>query len=211
MERFNEKIKHVVVTRMLYEDDKKFLARLELYKNILLKSLEAQTNQNFDIAVLCNRKHQEFIKEIGVIPFFVGENNYGQKDKTWHVKVPWEEIEGLEKYDIQSNIDSDDYVSEEYIEIIQESCGGGKSIHIHFQPILHNYITGEKKRMSNRYDKNTGSAFYSLYQPNKENYIYIGQDGHRRMQNYAEKTILIGEGHCFVGVHDSNDSTTMNA
>lgn len=210
VERVNE-MKHIVVTRMLYTDNDRFFKRLELYKKYTLKSLKEQSVHNFDIAVLCNRKHKEAIRELGVIPFFVGKDNFGQRDKTWHCKVSWSEIEGLGKYDIQSNIDSDDWVCHKYIEKIQELSVGDKSIHIHFQPLLFNLKTQEIKAMRNRYDSNNGSAFYSLYQPDKTNYIYIGQDGHRRMQNYADKTIIICESYAYVGIHDDNDSTTMNA
>jgi len=203
---------HVVVTRMLYQDSEPFLKRLELYYK-LFNSLKNQTVQNFDIAVLCNRKHADILKEIfrdSVIPFFTKEDNFGQRDKTWHCKIPWEEIEGLNMYDIQSNIDSDDWVSENYIETIQKHCKD-KSLHIHFQPTLVRLKTGQTKSMNSVYNKYNGSAFYSLYQPDKSNYIYIGQDGHRRMQNYAEESILIPEGYAFVGIHDNNDSTTWNA
>jgi hypothetical protein len=134
---------HVVTTRMLYTDDNEFYKRLELYKKYTLKSLREQTNKNFDIAVLCNRKHATTINSLNVIPFFVGKDNFGQKDKTWHCKVPWTEIEGLDKYDIQSNIDSDDFISKEYVELIQSLSVGDKSIHIHFQPVLFNHKTGE--------------------------------------------------------------------
>lgn len=205
---------HVIITRMLYKDDNDFLKRLDLYKLYLLESLKGQTNRNFDIAVLCNRKHAPIIKELGLIPFFVGEDNFGQKDSTWHCKVKWEEIEGLDKYDIQSNIDSDDYVSDNYVEKIQDIVGkesNNKSLHIHFQPLLVDYSSGLIKKMRNVYDEKNGSAFCSLYQPNKNNYIYIGQDGHRRMQKYANKSIIIKEGYCFVGIHEDNDSTTINA
>jgi hypothetical protein len=202
---------HVFVTRMLYTDDDRFYKRLELYKKYTLKSLREQTNKNFDIAVLCNRKHATTISSLNVIPFFVGKDNFGQKDKTWHCKVPWSEIEGLKKYDIQSNIDSDDFVSKEYVELIQSLSVGDKSIHIHFQPVLFNHKTGEYKDMNNKYNESNGSAFCSLYQPNKDNYIYIGQDGHRRIQNYTDKTIIINKGYAFVGIHDNNDSTTWGS
>lgn len=203
--------KQVIITRLLYEDDNRFQKRLSLYKQYLLSSLEKQTNKDFDVAALCNRKHAPVLRSIGVIPYFTREGNFGTRDKTWHIKIPWSEIEGLDKYDIQSNIDSDDWVSGDYIQTIQELAQGDKSIHIHFQPLLVDIKTGLVKKMKSVYNENNGSAFCSLYQPNKDNYIYIGQDGHRRMQNYADKTIIIDEGRCFVGVHDDNDSTHINS
>jgi hypothetical protein len=205
---------HVVVTRMLYQDDDKFLDRLELYKKNLLPSLKKQINRHFDIAVLCNRKHADVLRKLGVTPFFLKDKkNFGQRDKTWHCKVKLSEIEGLGMYDIQSNIDSDDWVAKEYIDKVQVLSKRNKSAHIHFQPLLVNLKTGETKEMKNRYngEPENGSAFYSLYQPNKKNFIYVGQDGHRRMGKYMERSILITSGYAFVGIHDKNDSTTWNA
>jgi hypothetical protein len=204
-------LSHIVITRMLYGEDKPFFDRLKMYKKYLLKSLKNQTNKNFNVAVLCNERHRLVFVKMGIIPFYIKGGWLGQRENIyWNAKVPWNMIEGLDMYDIQSNIDSDDYVSEEYIDIIQKHCVGDKSIHIHFQPVFHQYSTGLIKEMRSVYDENNGSAFCSLYQPDKTNYIYIGQDGHRRMQMYMDKTIVI-QGHCFVGIHDKNDSTTINA
>lgn len=207
-------MRHVVITRMLYREDEPFFQRLELYKAYTLKSLREQTNQNFDIAVLCSKQHAHIFRKMDIIPFFTRSDYFGefsQETKTWHVKVPWGEIEGLREYEIQTNLDSDDFVSSDYIEAVQELSHGDKSIHIHFQPTLVDIKTGEHKKMRNRYDDKTGSAFYSLYQPNPQEYIYIGIDGHRKMQQYADKTVFIGEGYAFVGIHDHNDSTTINS
>jgi hypothetical protein len=203
---------HVVITRMLYKDDGRFLKRLELYKKHLLNSLKKQRRQNFDVAVLCNRRHAEYLTELGVIPFFLKDpDNLGQRDKTWHVKVPWSEIDELEKYYIQSNIDSDDFVSDDYIQMVQHFAEGEEKLLIQFQPSLVDYKTEVIKPMRNKYDEENGSAFCSLYQPTEDNYIYIGQDGHRKMPKYANRTITIGEGYAFVGIHDDNDSTTINS
>ena len=205
-------MKHVIITRLLYPvGDRRFKKRFDMYQR-LYDSLQAQTNQNFDIAVLCNRQHAPLFHGLGVIPFFVRDNWTGQREgKYWNCKTDWDNLVGLDMYDIQSNIDSDDYVTEVYVDKIQEVCKGDESIHVHFQPMLHEYATGIIKPMKNTYDENNGSAFKSLYQPNKDNYIYIGQDGHRRMQQYAKKTILFPQGFAFVGIHDDNDSTTINA
>jgi len=200
---------HVVVTRLLYKDYYDFRKRLELYKETALDCLKKQTNQSFDIAVLCNPEHQEDIRELGIIPFFRKDRQLGgHVGKYWHTMTPWENIEGLKKYKIQTNLDSDDIASADYIEKIKSIARGDKSLHIHFQPRLYNYNTGEEKKTNIRYN-NSGSMFYSLYQPTGK-YTYIGHDSHKEMGSYASKSILVGEGYAWLTIHDNNDSSTWN-
>ena len=97
------------------------------------------------------------------------------------------------------------------IKIIRKSITEKKSTHIHFFPLLRNYYTGEIRKTRIKYRNTHNSAFYSLYQPDKKDYIYIGQSSHTNFSKYAEKTILIPEGHYFVNIHDSNDSSTMES
>jgi len=212
-------MKHILITRMLYAgDDPKFEERLALYKTLCLPRLKLQTEKNFDIGVLCNKAHANIFKDLGIIPFHRKDNWLGQKpDRFWSCMTKWDEIEGLEKYDIQSNLDSDDLVSSEYIKriqaAVQKEINGGftGSLHIHFQPRLFDLHTLTDGTQKKRYDDEEGSAFYSLYQPDKENYVYVGQDSHRRMASYMDKTILIGEGYCWMNIHGGNDSTTINS
>ncbi len=210
---------HIVITRMIYaEDDPRFEERLSLYKMLCLPRLKLQTEKNFDIGVLCNKAHAHIFRDLGIIPFHRTDDWTGQKlGRFWSCMTKWKELEGLGKYDIQTNLDSDDLVSSEFIKRIQTAIqreiddGFTGSLHIHFQPRLYDLYTFADKTQKKRYDDKEGSAFYSLYQPNKENYIYAGQDSHRRMSIYMDKSILIGEGYCWICVHESNDSTTMNA
>ena len=201
--------KHVVVTRMLYEHKKDFLERLELYKETALKSLQNQKNKDFDIAVLCNSDHDKYLKSLGIIPFHRKDGLFGEKTaKGWHSFVDLSGIEGLDKYYIQSNLDSDDEVLPEYIDKVQELLLGNKKIHLHFQPMLRDYKTKEEKEMATKYSNDCCSAFFSLYQPVEEGYIYLGCDSHKNMSKYADKTILLN-GFCFVNIHDDNDTSSM--
>ncbi len=206
---------HVIITRMLYpENSPAFDERLAFYRSLVLPRLKAQSVKDFDIAVLCGRYHADIFERLGLIPFHLKNNWLGQKPgKFWSCFTTWDNIEGLEKYDVQSNLDSDDLVSDKYVERIRRAVevdGGKQSLHIHFQPRLFNLLTLEEKPQKKQYGLGVGSAFYSLYQPDKTNYAYIGQDSHLRAGSYADKSILIGEGYCWIGIHDNNDSTTMD-
>jgi hypothetical protein len=204
---------HIVITRMLYEDnDPRFEDRLALYKTLCLPRLERQTDKEFNVAVLCNKSHRNIFAKLGIIPFHLKDNWFGRVGKIgWSAFTPWENVKGLDKYDIQSNLDSDDLVSENYIERIKKVAVGDNSLHIHFQPRLFNLHTFEEKEQKKKYNEECGSAFYSLYQPDKKKYIYVGHDSHIRMGQYMDKSILIGEGYCWINIHGSNDSTTMNS
>ena len=196
---------------MLYRNKKDFLERFELYKETALFSLRNQKSKNFDIGIKCNPKHADIIKKEfpNIITFY--QEGFGKRNKDGYYTdfVPWEKIRGLEKYDIQTSLDSDDMVSEDFIKIIEDNIKEKKhSVHIHFQPVLIDNVTNEIVRMKTRYSSKKGSAFYSLYQP--EDYIFIGHDSHLKMPQYAKETILIDEGEVLIVIHDKNDSSNMN-
>jgi hypothetical protein len=205
----------VVITRMLYaEDDPRFEKRLATYRAICLPRLERQTVRDFDISVLCNKAHADIFKKMGVIPSYMKDGWLGRKpNKFWSCLTTWDNIEGLEKYDIQTNIDSDDMLAPNYIWRIRKAIeldGGERSMHIHFQPRLFSFFTLEEKEQKKKYNNKEGSAFYSFYQPNKKNYVYIGETSHITAASFMDKTVLVGEGYCWIGIHDDNDSSSMN-
>ena len=204
---------HVIVTRMHYKNVSDLLKRIEIYKKGLLKNLLNQEDKNFDIGVLCRKEHEQIIRNIHprIIPFFTDRDGW-KVDKCWALFIEWRDIYGLGKYDIQTNVDSDDLVSPQFTKIIRQALVGAEvSTHIHFAPMLKNHFTGEIKSVRDNYFNGNKSAFYSLYQPDKEDYIYIGQDSHTKFSKYAERSILIPEGEVWVQIHDSNDSSTMES
>ena len=209
---------HVIITMMNYRKDhpkesKQFIDRLEIYKKTVLPRIKAQTKQNFDIAVLCDRKNAQIFKDMGIIPFHTKDGYAGHYTDVWHFNTPWENIEGLKKYDIQTVVLSDDLISEKYIEkieeVIEQNKEGDKSIHIQFQPRLYNLETGQEKAMSLRYSNGFSSPMYSIYQPG-EKYYFIHHDSHTVMPKYFDKSFLIGEGYCWLTAHSGSLSITMS-
>ena len=204
--------KYVVITRMLYADnDPKFEERLSIYRALCLPRIKKQTIKT-DIAVLCNKAHANIFKSLGVIPFFMRDGSVGKKPgRFWSCLTNWDNIEGLDEYDVQINIDSDDLITDNYVWRINKAIEMEKeqSLHIHFQPRIFNFHTFEEKEQNKKYNTKEGSAFYAIYQPNKDNYVYIGQTSHLFMPSLMNKSVLIGEGYCWIGIHDNNDSTTM--
>jgi len=197
---------------MLYEDEAKFLKRLPMYTSFVLPRL---LPQGTDIAVLCNPKHKKHLKNLPVIPFF--SKTFGRLDgKYYYHRVPYEETWGLDRYDIQSSIDSDDLPGPNYLskmrEIIEREVANGFKgrLHVHYQPELYNPHTFEFKKMRNKYSQKFGSAFYSIYQ-DTEDYIGVGHTGHSKMPSLCDKSILLPEGDCWAMVHGDNFSTSWNS
>lgn len=204
---------HAIVTRMLYPDRERLDERMEIYLKHCLPRLRIQTKQGFDIVVLCNRKHRKVFEKLGIIPIFMKDNWFGQRPtKYWSAFTSYDNLEGYIKYDIQTSIDSDDMLSRDYVETVEDIIkkeSEGKSLHIHFKPRFYKLSTGEEKYQDRDYGINRGTAFYSIYQPDKRNYVYVGSDSHLWMPKKFNKSIFMPEGYCWIGIHDNNDSTTM--
>lgn len=210
---------HVLIIRFHYEEnDPRFWWRLAYFKAMVWPRIEAQENKDFDIAVRCNPWQDKFFKEISerIICFRVRNEAARYKTSTKNGKTyfedfaPWEDVEGLREYDIQSGLDSDDLITPDYMALVranvQEFRGSG-IVHVHFQPQLFRLSTLRIMPMA-KYGPTRGSAFLSLYQPKgQQPYHFIYERSHIVMPRIAEKTIFIPAGHAWASAHDVNEST----
>lgn len=200
---------HIIITMFAYPPGKRFLDRLEIYKKWHLSALHKQTLQNFDIGAICHPENDHYLKELGVIPVHTKDGYNGHIHPTrkhWEYYTPWENIDGIKKYEVQTGLDTDNFLEPNYVERLYEELEKlpkDKPAHIHFQPEIWNIITGEKKRMNSRYGVDWGSAMYSIYQP-REPYYFIYHDSHSRMNKLFKTSVLVKEGYCWVGLHDEN-------
>jgi len=206
---------HCLVIRFHYEkDDPRFDWRFSYFKAMVLPRILNQTVKNFDIAIWCNPYHDELFKSLSprIKVFHAKVDSVQYKTlrgkKYYYDFVKWEDLEGLEKYDIQSGIDSDDLIEPNYIEIIEMHLFNATiPTHLCFQPKTFNLKTLRVKPMMN-YHLKRGSAFFSLYQPDKDrNYKFIYCDSHISMWKYAKRSIVIPAGHCWATIHNLNEST----
>ena len=224
LERYNDKrFSHVVIVRCHYEEnDQRFKWRFEYFKNEVLPRLLAQTNQNFDIAIYCNKKHAELFKKLSdrITTFYAKKSNPIYRTtsdmKTYYSDfMSLDNIVGLKKYDIQTGLDSDDLVETGYIDKILETIkrnGYDKSLHISFQPDTFDLITNKYYPITQHYKAVTrGSAFLTIYQPDKKNYIFAYQYSHIKIGEHFDKSILIPEGYCHMVIHGRNESTDSAA
>ncbi len=213
-----KKKSHIVLTRLHYRDnDPMFDARLATYRVLTLPRLLDQEDKDFDIGVICNPAHAKIIENIHPRVQAITTTKFGTKNKKGYYShsIHFKDIKGMKKYDIQTSIDSDDLVSPQFTAIIQEEIFRATrerdiSTHIHFNLNLFNLKTLEEQPIKRRYSNQLGSAFYSLYQPDKKNYIFINQVEHTRMPLLATQSIFIKDIHCHATIHDWNDSTSIN-
>jgi len=205
---------HVLIIRFHYEkNDPRFDWRLAYFKAMVLPRILSQSYKNFDIAIWCNPEHDEIFKalssRIKVFHSKIDTVKYKERangKKYYYDFVQFEDLEGLEKYDIQTGIDSDDLMGEHYMRNIAMIMKGKVSIHISYQPKTFNIKTFAVKPMM-QYHHRRGSAFLSLYQPDKKNYKFLYCDSHIGMWKYAQKRITLPAGHCWATIHYLNEST----
>lgn len=218
-------LSHVLIINMTYvTEDPMFDIRLEWFKNEVLPKILAQTDQNFDLAIKCNPAHADKVRAVHDKIVVFHETNWDSINKgdivfsrcsgKYQVRKfsKWKDIVGLKQYDIQSGLDSDDFIAPNYIEKIKEEVmktDMTQSLHIHFQPEAIDTNGNIKTCKRARYGPKKGSAFYSIYQPDKTNYIFLRDDSHIRMPYKCKKTILIPEGYCWIMCNKNNYGTRL--
>ncbi len=205
---------HIIITTFNYPYGERFLNRMEIYKKWHLESLRKQTLQNFDIGAICDPENDKYFEEMGIIPIHTKDGYTGHmhpERNHWEYYTPWENIEGIKKYDVQTGLDTDNFLDPGYVERLFEELDKipkDEPAHIHFQPKIKNILTGEEKEMASRYGPHWGSAMYSIYQPD-DPYYFIYHDSHSRMHNLFKKSVLV-DGYCWVGLHNENVINDMN-
>ncbi len=212
--------KNCIITRFEYSKEQimtdEYSWRLGFYKNKVLPRLKKQTNQNFDIWVWTNPWQEKELQSLGVNTFQVDNpprNIPGRRQEYYYNFAPWDKVIGLPKYEIQTAVDSDELVESDFNELIIKNCEDGKRKHIHFQPIKLDIKTGNtykaEEGSKNFYSERRGSPTFSIYQPDGE-YLFLHHTSHTKMPRHFDVSIKI-DGHVFMGIHDYNDSTTINS
>jgi hypothetical protein len=205
-----------VIIRFHYEkDDPRFNWRFNHFKEEVLPRLKNQTYKNFDICLGVNPWQIPLFKDLDVktftadwnIRYKVNKNNPNKK--YFHDFISFEELKGLDKYNIQIGLDSDDLVEPKYVEIIKKEVerhikkNPDKSLHLCYQPQL---IRNGKKEQMMGYGINRGSAFMGLYTPEDKHY-FIYSSSHMIMPKKADCFKLLPEGYCYAAAHSYNEST----
>lgn len=213
---------HALIIRFHYEKgDPRYAWRFAYFQSMVLPRILNQTVKDFDIYVRCNPWQVDDVKELDprikilmVERERVDYKTHGGK-KYFVDFIPWKQVLGMKKYEIQSGLDSDDLIAPDYMqtvrEYIEEYKNVGKpksSVHVSFQPQIFDLKTLSVRPIGTTYTPTKGSAFLSLYQPEKtEPYRFIYEESHLKMWKFADHSVVVQEGQCWATVHRVNEST----
>jgi len=180
-------MRHGIIIRFRYErEDPRFRWRLSLFEAMVAPRFEKQTNQDFELWILCKAHHEEIFKARG-----------------YHTAPT---LEALPRFDIQTRHDNDDFVSQEYVKIIQDEVEKRKnsSFLISFVPVKLDLWT-LKRYECGHYGPERPSMFLSLYiPPQVEEYESIFKLRHGEMWKLYPTVVTIPRGECELVCHGDN-------
>jgi hypothetical protein len=193
-------MKHLIFTRIKFDDKELMEKYITITKSILVPSLKSQTCKNFTW-VLMIRPEDE-------------------KRLTKELDYPFKPVYSIEEFidysidnnfEIQTRHDCDDFMSANYIEILQKLYNENKDKFectlIHCQPTQLIYQTGEIKMLGKYHDKRT-SMHLTICQKNVVHHVY--EKPHGEMWKIAQKIILLPEGYTQWVIHGNNISIRKN-
>ena len=190
-------MKHIIITRISFEDDSLFENYLNVSKQTFIPSISNQTNKNFTLGLIIKKKHIDILKSY--LPNDIDVKYFNNFDECFNYTK-------TENYEIQTRHDCDDWMCDTYVEQIQKKCVENKdkynSFLIQVQPYKLDFNSGIKYRMSLRYTDKTNSMFLSMYQKNCTYSVY--KEKHANMNLLAERVFNLNEGMTYLVIHDNN-------
>jgi len=172
-------MKHAIISRCRFANRdlmNKYLAVSEKY---LVPQLQVQTNQDFDWFIIGNKTDENYLKSKLDYPFEI-------------IQDQDEFTERMKDYNIQTRHDIDDWMSKDYVSMIQtlytQVIGSHERFIIHAQPVQLNIITNREYEMR-QYRSNNTSMFVSLCQKEMKHTIF--SKPHNRLWRIAEKTFKL--------------------
>lgn len=193
------------ITRFHYPEGAEFEWRFEFYRKWTLPTLLGQTDQDFDIAVWCEPWHEDRFRELSPkIRTFQAKHERVAR-RRFADFTDWANVKGLERYEIQCGLDSDDLVAPDYVKTVHELCCGDESLLVSFIPLLME-IGGRVGTMNNVSAGRT-SAFFALYYPGLRGFKFAYCDSHRFLWRYTKRVEIVPAGMCCAVAHGHNDST----
>jgi len=207
-------VDHALIIRLKYPDCPEFEWRFNYFASMCLPRLLKQTDQDFDLFVLCNPIHDKRIKALSdKIQVLHADaravtmvSDYNRKSGESNSVEPFD---FKMDYKIQTRIDSDDLVHPDFIKVIHDELKDENILTlIAFKPIrfnIHNLRLYYIYPKDGAYSK---SQFLSIYNPDKSTFIY--ERGHRgwasRIRNMGGQVKIIPFGYAFLSLHNLNAS-----
>ena len=171
-------MKHAIISRCRFANRELMDKYLEVSWKYLIPQLYNQT-KSFDWFIIGNIKDWDYIRRQLKYPFEMiqGKNEFAER---------------MKDYNIQTRHDIDDWMSENYIEMIQalykQVVGSLNKFVIHAQPVQLNILTNREYEMR-KYRCNNTSMFVSLCQRKPEYNIFSKR--HNQLWRIAEKTFML--------------------
>lgn len=201
-----------LIIRMCYRDLVSDAARwrFDFFEHEVLPRILDQTTNRFDIWVWTNPAHAEEVESMSQhITTFTVKTELSPLMS----RIPWQSVVGVPRYPVQLRLDSDDLIGPRYVEIALASL---RSLHkarsvVYFQPMKYELSTKSVYAMRKPYTGKRMSAFLALQQPTTpKHYNWVYGIGHTKMARFAEAVLSIPAGHCWMTVHDFNDTTALH-
>ena len=194
------KISHIIISRMKFSDKLLLEKYLKITKEITIPSIKSQTNKNFVWGLIINSEDINFVHDYLNIDFitFNSINKFINYVKNNNINI-------------QTRHDIDDYMSDDYVEKIQEiykeNIKKYNMFLIQAQPVKVDYNTKKETKMS-KYTNIRNSMFLSLCQKNVVNYIL--ERNHGQMYQITNNVITLPEGYVKWIIHGNNRSCKRN-
>ena len=189
-------MKHIIISRFKFSDKKLMEKYLLISETILIPALKAQKNKNFILALTINENDIDYVKNRFNFPFISFDTENILKKYV---------IEN--QFNIQTRHDIDDWMSNEYVDIIQnmynENIILNDSFLIQSQPLILEYHKQIEKNLP-IYGPKNNSMFLSLCQKNVVNFIF--DRVHLEMHEICEKVLNTPDGHTKWIIHGDNIS-----
>lgn len=194
---------HIIVTRASFDSDELLEKYLVVMNNLYIPCLARQTCKNFDVCIIVKEKHKSIVEEefkkynFNLIMVIGNARSYDKWVSQKH-------------YDIQTRHDCDDWMSDDYIERIQqvyiENIKKFDTFLIQAQPVKMDYSTNIMYRMS-PYSNTRTSMFLSLCQRECKKSIMQEQHGH--FPKIVPDVIDLGYGYTKWVAHGNNISAKI--
>lgn len=192
-------MKHAIIVRAKFEDDKLFKNYLDVAKQTFFPSVNYQTDKNFTLFLIMEPRHRPLINLMinpNINLMFLDSMDYGK------------EYFGKNFYEIQTRHDFDDWMRKDYVQKIRAEWYTHRensiveNLLIQSQPYLHVLRTRRILPMHTRYSNKFVSMHLSLCQKTNKNYIY--EHYHHKMNKVSQNIKLLPNGYTRLVIHRNN-------
>lgn len=206
---------HCINIKLDYTDDDLFEEAYWRFRLGQLECLKSQTIQDFDIVIRSQLKHFSVLQDLGrkfemrIKPYlFTGDPlimyNGTPRTHPYPSEYIQSETKYLDKYHIQTLLDSDDWLRPDFIARIEAEFKGKTRKHVlNFMPVKVDIINLEIYKM-NYYRTGKGSMVQSLFCPDLDDYTLCWAYRHLALPKAIGSSTIIPEGYCWYVIHNYN-------